>query len=192
MKFTIQHVVFRTYRYDEMIAWYTTVFEGRVVQKNEKLAFLTFDEMHHRVAIANLGLSTTDPIPSTSPELPGVVHVAYSLESLGDFVNHYRRLKGHGILPNRSTRHGITLSLYYPDPDSNFVEFYLDVLSPEEALAFILTDEFAKNPSGDLFEPDELVARFEADEPVDDLLYRPCQQEAARRHVTRRTPSLVG
>src|SRR6476620_7109298 len=48
------HVVYMTRRFDEMIAWYRNVFEADVVYENPALAFLTYDDEHHRFAIANL------------------------------------------------------------------------------------------------------------------------------------------
>ena len=50
------HVVYMTRRYDEMIAWYRDVFEAEVVYENPALAFLTYDDEHHRFAFANLDL----------------------------------------------------------------------------------------------------------------------------------------
>ena len=48
------HVVYMTRRFDEMIAWYRDVFEAEVVYQNPALAFLTYDDEHHRFAFANL------------------------------------------------------------------------------------------------------------------------------------------
>ena len=76
------HVVYQTRRYDEMIAWYQHVFEAEVVYQNPALAFLTYDDEHHRFAFANLDVlspkearpttaarsaSTTSPTPSPAP-----------------------------------------------------------------------------------------------------------------------------
>ena len=44
----LAHVVYMTPRYDEMIAWYQTVFEARVQYQNPGFAFLTYDDEHHR------------------------------------------------------------------------------------------------------------------------------------------------
>ena len=49
------HVVFNTHRYDEMIDWYAGVFEARVQHRDDRLAFLTYDDEHHRFAFVNLG-----------------------------------------------------------------------------------------------------------------------------------------
>ena len=48
------HVVYRTRRFDEMVRWYQTVFDARVQHRDPALAFLTYDDEHHRFAFANL------------------------------------------------------------------------------------------------------------------------------------------
>jgi catechol-2,3-dioxygenase len=44
------HVVYQTHRFEEMIDWYTRVFEATVRHKDDKLAFLSYDDEHHRMA----------------------------------------------------------------------------------------------------------------------------------------------
>ena len=62
--------------------------------------------------------------------------------------------------------HGPTTSMYYADPDGNNVELQIDNFeTPDEATEFFESDTFAENPVGVLFDPDELVGRFEAGEP---------------------------
>ena len=46
------HVVYQTRRFDEMLSWYRNVFEAEVVYENPALAFLTYDDEHHRFAFA--------------------------------------------------------------------------------------------------------------------------------------------
>ena len=50
------HVVYQTRRYEEMLAWYRAVFEAEVFHQDAALAFLTYDDEHHRFAFANLDL----------------------------------------------------------------------------------------------------------------------------------------
>jgi catechol 2,3-dioxygenase-like lactoylglutathione lyase family enzyme len=52
----VAHVVYRTRRFDEMVRWYETVFDARVQYRNPALAFLTFDDEHHRFALANMSI----------------------------------------------------------------------------------------------------------------------------------------
>ena len=35
-----------------MVDWYTTVLAAEVVHSNDMLAFMTYDDEHHRLAIA--------------------------------------------------------------------------------------------------------------------------------------------
>jgi catechol 2,3-dioxygenase-like lactoylglutathione lyase family enzyme len=117
------HIVYRTRRFDEMIDWYEKVFEARVQHRNPALAFLTYDDEHHRFAFANL--SVLDPAGGTGDGRAdgGVDHVAYTYANLGDLLDTYARLKRQGIEPYWPIRHGPTLSLYYKDPDGNRMEF---------------------------------------------------------------------
>ena len=43
------HVVYRTRQFDKMIAWYQAVFDCKVQYQDPVLAFLTYDDEHHRV-----------------------------------------------------------------------------------------------------------------------------------------------
>ena len=57
------HVVYMTRRYEAMIAWYRDVFEAEIVNRDPALAFLTYDDEHHRFAFANLDLLKPDGTP---------------------------------------------------------------------------------------------------------------------------------
>ena len=166
------HVVYNTYRYDEMIDWYLKVFEARVQHRDDRLAVLTYDEEHHRFAFANLGPAPEDAPKPRMGRGPGVNHVAYTWNNLVEFVELYKRLKSYGVLPVRPIRHGLTLSMYYADPDGNLMEFQIDVLDPQAANDFMAGAAFDANPVGEPFDPEELVARFEAGEPVDSVVFR--------------------
>lgn len=166
------HVVYNTHRWEEMIQWYLDVFEARIAHRGEKLAFLTYDDEHHRFALIDLG-----PLPDPPPEPkmgqgPGFNHVAYTWNGIDEFVGLYKRLSAAGIEPVRPIRHGMTLSMYYVDPDGNMMEFQIDLMDPETANAFMHGPAFAANPIGELFDPKELVRRHEAGEDINDLLFR--------------------
>ena len=53
------HVVYRTRRFEAMLRWYATVFDARIQHQDPVLAFLTYDDEHHRFAFVNL--SVIDP-----------------------------------------------------------------------------------------------------------------------------------
>ena len=179
------HVVYKTHRFDEMIDWYLKVFEARIQHRDERLAFLTYDDEHHRMAFLNLGPGEAKNA-SAPADVPGVLHVAYAWDDVGELVETYRRLQAMGVSPVWPVRHGLTLSLYYDDPDGNKLEFQVDTLDSQAATAFMKSPAFEANPVGEGFDPEELARRFEAGEAVDDLVYRSDQTEHAGRRVTRR------
>src|SRR5262245_11715569 len=90
----LAHVVRRTSRFEEMIRWYETVFGAKIVHSDGMLAFLTYDDEHHRFAIAALpGLEDQPPMAA------GTDHIAFSYAELGDLLYTYARLKREGIEP---------------------------------------------------------------------------------------------
>lgn len=166
------HIVYNTNRYDEMVDWYARVFEARIQHRDDRLTFMTYDDEHHRFAFANLG-----PLPNDAPAPrlgrgPGVNHVAYTWRDVGELVNLYDRLKAEGITPVRPIRHGLTLSLYYADPDGNMMEFQIDILNPDDANEFMAGPAFDANPVGEPFDPDELVDRWRAGDDITDIVLR--------------------
>ena len=123
------HVVYRSHHVEEMVEWYIHVFEARVQHRTGNVAFLTYDDEHHRFAIVRL-----DGKPTPDTLGPGrVAHVAYAWKSLDELLENYKRLKDIGVLPVRPTRHGLTLSMYYQDPDGNGLEFQIDLLDEDAA-----------------------------------------------------------
>src|SRR5262249_8788593 len=124
------HVVYNTHRYEAMIAWYLSVFEARVQHRDDRLAFLTYDDEHHRFAYLNLG-PAKPAAAERDPMAKGVNHLAYTWRNVEELADTYKRLKGAGITPYRPIRHGPTLSLYYRDPDGNRLEFQVDLMAME-------------------------------------------------------------
>lgn len=167
------HVVYQTRRFDEMIAWYRNVFEAEVVYANPALAFLTYDDEHHRFAFANLDILKPDASSRDERGEIGVNHVAYTYRNVGDLLDTYARLKAAGIDPYWPVHHGTTLSLYYADPDGNRMEFQVDVGTVQEATALMRTPAFASNPVGVMYDPDALLARFQLGEGEETLIAMP-------------------
>lgn len=166
------HVLYSTRRYDEMIAWYEDVFEAKVVQRDPALAFMTYDDEHHRFAFANLDTLKPDGGADERGDV-GVNHLAYTYASAGELLETYGRLKSKGITPYWPVHHGIAMSLYYRDPDGNRMEFQVDVGTPEQASAYMSTPAFAANPVGVGFDPDRLLAEYQSGAGEDVLLRMP-------------------
>ncbi len=92
------HVVYRTRRFEQMLQWCETVFDAKVQYQNPALAFLTYDDEHHRFAFANMSLLQPDGTETKRQGAIGVDHVAYTYASLHDLLENYARLKEKGIL----------------------------------------------------------------------------------------------
>src|SRR5262249_60425072 len=91
--------------------WSATVPQARLAFRNAFLAFLPYDDEHHRVAVIN-----TPGSPEPDAAAAGVHHIAYTYAELGQLLATYRRLKARGIEPARCINHGPTISMYYPAP----------------------------------------------------------------------------
>lgn len=143
-----------------MISYYETFLSAKIQFQNNMMAFLAYDEEHHRVAIAAL--------PGTVPKDPnaaGLFHFAFTFHSLTDLALAYRQRLANGIEPYWCVNHGPTTSIYYHDPDGNDIETQCENFeSVEEINDFIGGPLFAENPIGTDFDPEELIRRLEAGE----------------------------
>lgn len=167
------HVVYRTYRFQEMLDWYVKVFCGTVQHKSPVIAFVTYDDEHHRIALLNLGIVVGASEARAPRGLPGVDHVAYGYRSLTELLDKYLELKALGVLPYWRIHHGITVSLYYADPDGNQMEFQADsYTSNDDANAFMQGPGFEQNPIGVEFDPEDMLVRLRAGESEATLLLR--------------------
>ena len=148
------HVVYRTGRPAAMRDWYCSVLDGHVVFANEALTFITFDDEHHRVAL----LHPPGPVEAKSPVTAAMHHTAYTFADIDELLERYVRLRDLGIRPAVCVAHGITSSLYYRDPDGNFVELQIDsFVDPAAATAYMHGPEYGADPVGPAFDPEEML-----------------------------------
>ncbi|MEO1059849.1 MAG: VOC family protein [Actinomycetota bacterium] len=164
----LAHVVLRTPQYEASVDWWMTVLGAERRYGNEFLTFLTYDDEHHRLAIVG--------IPQLGPNdrrAAGLEHVAFTYEDLDALLATYERLAVAGIEPVAPIHHGMTVSMYYADPDGNQVELQVDAMTPDEAEAFMASPVFDANPIGVRFDPAELVARRAGGESIESLLAYP-------------------
>lgn len=165
----LAHFVLLTQNLPRLRDWYLAVLEGRVAYEDPILCFITYDDEHHRIAIGAL--------PGVQERAEGLRvglhHTAFTYHDLGDLLHTYKRLKARGIEPFWTINHGPTTSMYYRDPDGNRVELQIDNFATAEEANEFMRANYAENPIGILFEPGELIARFEAGEPLESLRRRP-------------------
>lgn len=83
----------------------------------------------------------------------------------------YQRLKSIGIAPQVCIDHGLTTSLYYSDPDRNMVELQVDNFGDWDASADWMrtSEEFRRDPIGTFFNPDLVLAAYQAGTPFEQL-----------------------
>jgi catechol-2,3-dioxygenase len=165
----LAHVVFRTTRFKEMIKWYKLVLNAHTQYENDTIAFLAYDDEHHRVAFIHL------PKLEDAPHgVCGVHHIAFTYPDLTALLNNFEKLREIGIKPAWSVNHGPTISLYYVDPDANQIEFQVDnFASIDEANEFMFGEQFNVNPIGVDFDADDLLKRLRAGEADAALKARP-------------------
>jgi catechol-2,3-dioxygenase len=100
------YFVVRTSRFAEMIAWYKMVLNATPGFENESIAFLAYDDEPHRVAFINI------PDLAEQPEgICGLHLVAFTYNSLSEFLDNHARLRNKGLLPLWPVNHGPTTSL---------------------------------------------------------------------------------
>jgi catechol 2,3-dioxygenase-like lactoylglutathione lyase family enzyme len=173
----LSHVVLYSRQVPAMRDWYVEVLESRVVYETPGVAFLTYDDEHHRVAIADpsvmsesgasevLGEGRADLAPERLAGLPphGLAHIAFTYASLGELLENWERLNTVGIAPVATVNHGPTTSMYYADPDGNQLELQIDnFATAADSTAFIQSKSFARNPYGQPFEPGSLLSELRA------------------------------
>lgn len=165
----MSHIVINTHpgNYENMVSWYMKVFEAEIAYANDDVAFLGFDDEHHRIAIA-----AVPHVVKPRDKSWGLNHFAFTYEDLEQLLFSYERLKSEDIEPYWPILHGPTTSLYYKDPDLNRVELLCDNLFGEELLEFFTSGAFDENFMGIIFDPDEMCAQLKAGVPKEELTSR--------------------
>lgn len=162
------HVVLRTSNIKAMVDYYTRFLNGHIVYENPAIAFITYDDEHHRIAFIE--------VPGTAPKVHkscGLEHTAYTFPTLSDLLLAYRARKQQGIEPTWCVNHGPSTSIYYTDPDGNMIETQVDNFdTPAKATEFMSGPYFAENPFGTDFDPEDLIKRLKNGEDEEVLKKR--------------------
>jgi len=164
------HIVYRTRRFQEMLEWYSTVFDARIQYKNPALAFMTYDDEHHRFAFADMNVLQPGGGETEKSGAIGVDHVGYTLGSVDALLENYASLKEKGISPYWCVHHGVTVSMYYADPAGNQMEFQVDLMDSSEDASELMATRFDANPIGVEYDPDQMLAGHRAGVSHDELL----------------------
>ena len=91
----LAHVVFQTNKFDHMKRFYVQFLGGKIIHENETLAFISYDDEHHRIALLNMPPGSKDK----DPHAAGLMHVAFTFDTLKDLCTAYKQRKALGIEP---------------------------------------------------------------------------------------------
>ena len=153
----LHHVLMRTSHLDEMVAWHGKVIGTHVMFRDRFGAWTTNDEANHRVAFLAVPGLSDDP---DKIRHNGLHHCAFEYDNFADLMTSYARIREEGILPAFCLDHGLTVSIYYRDPEGNFVELQSDCFGDWKLSSEFMSHskEFAANPIGAFFDPEKVHA----------------------------------
>jgi catechol 2,3-dioxygenase len=84
-------------------------------------AFLTSGDLHHEIALQNVGPNAPQPHSCST----GLYHVAFEVPDRASLALAYRNLTEAGV-PVATVDHLISWAIYFSDPDGNGLEIYWD------------------------------------------------------------------
>ena len=178
------HVSFKTMNYDRMVDFYEKLFGCKPMYKSKEITFMTFDEEHHRIAIANtkpvfdnlgfiprLVMKFKNWINRAVPTLVGLDHISYRLNPIDQWFDFYFRAKKQGLEPYWTINHGWISGIYYRDPDGNLVEiFYEHWRNDEEFIEEVAKKGFPEEPVGTNMDIEVLHQMFKEGVPYEELV----------------------
>ena len=168
IKPSFHHVTLKTSRLRQMVAWYRTVVGVEVLFQNDTNAWTSNDTANHRVAFLAVDGLEDDP---DKIKHNGIHHSAFEYASFSDLMSSYDRLRGLGITPAYCLDHGSTMSLYYEDPEGNYVELQSDNFGDWRLSGDFIrhSESFRTNPIGTFFDPAKVFVAHAAGQPFAEL-----------------------
>lgn len=119
----LAHIVLRVRELGRSKAFYTDVLGLRQTGEIPGLmAFFSAGEDSHDLALMGLGPDA----PGPDPQRVGLYHFAYAVERPEDLERAYRHLQEKGVPIVGSADHGVSMGIYFKDPDGNEIELTYD------------------------------------------------------------------
>lgn len=150
------HTTLSTLKLDEMVEFYENVAGLEPVYYSPGGAWLTNDAANHRIALLALPHLKA---PENKGSTTGLHHTAFEYADFDQWLDNYVRLAEEGIRPFLNLDHGMTMSMYYQDPEGNGVEIQVDAFGDwaKGKQWMWASQEFGENPIGQHFDPEKLV-----------------------------------
>ena len=168
------HTTFATMHLDEMVDFYEKVAGLEPVYYSKSGAWLTNDEANHRIAL----LALPDlKAPVDKGHTAGLHHTAFEYADFDHWLDNYIRLREAGTVPFLNLDHGMTMSMYYQDPEGNGVEIQVDAFGDwaKGKEWMWASEEFGKDPIGAHFDPDKIVQARQAGASFEEI-HAQCRQ----------------
>ena len=120
----LAHLVLRVRDLDRSEQFYTDVLGLKLTTKIPgRMVFMSAGEASHELALTSVG---TDA-PGPEQDRVGLYHFAWEMESFEDLKMMYRELKDKGVRIGGIGDHGISLGVYFFDPDGNEIETFYEL-----------------------------------------------------------------
>ncbi|MEL6335757.1 MAG: VOC family protein [Pseudomonadota bacterium] len=126
---SVGHAHLRVADLDRAVAFYRDVLGFDVMHRfGDQAAFLAVGGYHHQ-----LGLNTWQSKGATPPPPghTGLYHVAFLYPDRAALAAAVRRVMAAGVAITGKADHGVSVAVYFYDPDGNGIELYYD--RPREA-----------------------------------------------------------
>ena len=123
----IGHVHLKIRDLQESVDFYQKYLGMKVTEQiSRTFVFMTAGEMHHELALQEVGRTAVSPRRHDV----GLYHVAFEVPDQKAFNETYQKLKegGVNVYP---VDHRISWALYFSDPDGNGIEVYWDTRDTE-------------------------------------------------------------
>jgi len=105
--------------------WYTEVLGLHTYDLIPgRAAFMTANlDESHEIAVIEVGEAAVSPQPGQV----GLNHMAWRMDSLKDLEDFYNRIAELKVPIDKVADHGISLGIYFQDPDGNGIEVYYEM-----------------------------------------------------------------
>ena len=119
------HLVIRVRDLEKSERFYSDILGLTVMNKRPgEMTFMSANTgMSHELALVPVGADA----PGPEEGRVGLFHFAWEMESLEDLRSLYAVIKKNDVPVERVGDHGISLGVYFTDPDGNEIEAYYEV-----------------------------------------------------------------